>query len=95
MLTSPQECSPAMLVMLITPPPIDEEGRMAYARSLYGDKAMELPERTNEVTGVYAKQCVELAKELGLSAREMPSEVPHHSEIDGKDPQKAFQLQCS
>ena len=27
---------------------------------------MELPERMNEVTGVYAKQCVELAKELGL-----------------------------
>ncbi|PSS07777.1 GDSL esterase/lipase [Actinidia chinensis var. chinensis] len=142
MLTSPQECSPAMLVMLITPPPIDEEGRMAYARSLYGDKAMELPERMNEVTGVYAKQCVELAKELGLpsislwskmqetegwqkkflsdglhltpegnaavhrevarvfnkaglSAREMPSEVPHYSEINGKDPQKVFQLQCS
>lgn len=32
--------------------------------SLYGEKAMELPERTNEVTGVYANQCVELAKEL-------------------------------
>ncbi|XP_057479979.1 GDSL esterase/lipase At5g62930-like [Actinidia eriantha] len=137
-----KECSPAMLVVLITPPPIDEEGRMAYARSLYCDKAMELPERTNEVTGVYATRCVELAKELGLpsinlwskmqetegwqkkflsdglhltpegnavvhqevarvfneaglSAPEMPSEVPHHSEIDGKDPQKAFQLQCS
>lgn len=27
---------------------------------------MKLPERTNEATGVYAKQCVELAKELGL-----------------------------
>ena len=27
---------------------------------------MELPERTNEVTGVYATRCVELAKELGL-----------------------------
>ncbi|CAL5441102.1 unnamed protein product [Camellia sinensis] len=82
-----KECSPAMLVVLITPPPIDEEGcfeqarvldgtttmatsRLAktilYPRSLYGKKAMELPERTNEVTGVYAKQCVELAKELCL-----------------------------
>lgn len=35
-------------------------------RSMYGDKAMKLPERTNEVTGEYAKQCVELARELGL-----------------------------
>ncbi|CAL5362009.1 unnamed protein product [Camellia sinensis] len=99
-----KECSPAMLVVLITPPPIDEEGRfeqargtstpvnarghkgfasqvldgtttmatsrlaktILYPRSLYGKKAMELPERTNEVTGVYAKQCVELAKELCL-----------------------------
>ncbi|XP_059657891.1 GDSL esterase/lipase At5g62930 [Cornus florida] len=136
-----KECSPSMLVVLITAPPIDEKGRMAYARSLYGEKAMTLPERTNEVAGLYAKQCVELAKELGvpsinlwskmqetedwqrkflsdglhltpegnavvhqevvrvfseawLSASEMPYDFPHHSEIDGKNPEKAFQKQC-
>ncbi|KAF8399680.1 hypothetical protein HHK36_015551 [Tetracentron sinense] len=61
-----KECSSSMLVVLITPPPVDEEGRKEYARSLYGEKAMELSERTNEMTGVYANQCVELAKELGL-----------------------------
>lgn len=27
---------------------------------------MKLPERTNEMTGVYAEKCVELAKELDL-----------------------------
>ena len=27
---------------------------------------MEQPERTNEMSGVYASQCVELARELGL-----------------------------
>ncbi|XP_026379471.1 GDSL esterase/lipase At5g62930-like isoform X1 [Papaver somniferum] len=53
-----KELSPAMLVVIIIPPPIDEEGRNEYAR--------ELSERTNEVTGVYAKQCIELAKELGV-----------------------------
>ncbi|CAI9773780.1 unnamed protein product [Fraxinus pennsylvanica] len=58
--------SPTVLVVLITPPPIDEHGRLEYARSLYGDKATKFPERTNEMTAVYAKQCVELAKELGL-----------------------------
>ncbi|KAL6997146.1 hypothetical protein U1Q18_007270 [Sarracenia purpurea var. burkii] len=136
-----KECSSTVLVVLITPPPIDEEGRIEYARSLYGEKAMEVPERTNEVTGGYAKQCVELAKELGLpsinlwskmqetedwrkkflsdglhltpegnavvheevvrvfneaglSAAEMPYDFPHHSEIDGKNPRKAFQDQC-
>ncbi|CAL5444615.1 unnamed protein product [Camellia sinensis] len=136
-----KECSPAMLVVLITPPPIDEEGCFEQARSLYGKKAMELPERTNKVTGVYAKQCVELAKELclpsinlwskmqetegwqkkflsdglhltpegnavvhqevvrvfneaGLSATEMPYDLPDYLEIDGKAPEKAFQQQC-
>lgn len=137
-----KKCSPSVQALLITPPPVDEAGRIEYARSLYGDKAMQLPERTNEVAGEYAKQCVELARELGLpsvnlwskmqetegwqrkflsdglhltpegnaivyqevikvfnetslSATEMPSDAPHHSKIDGQNPEKAFQLQCS
>ncbi|XP_047341954.1 GDSL esterase/lipase At5g62930 [Impatiens glandulifera] len=61
-----KDCSPSMLVILITPPPIDEEGRMQFARLQYGNNAMEQPERTNEVAGSYAKACVELANELGL-----------------------------
>ncbi|TYH41496.1 hypothetical protein ES332_D12G321100v1 [Gossypium tomentosum] len=136
-----KECSPTMLIVLITPPPIDEEGRMEYARETYGEKAMTLPERTNETTGVYAKGCIELAGELGvrsinlwskmqetdgwqkkylrdglhltaegnavvfeevvkvfkeawLDASEMAYDFPHHSEIDGKNPEKAFQQKC-
>ncbi|KAG8378871.1 hypothetical protein BUALT_Bualt07G0029700 [Buddleja alternifolia] len=58
--------SPDTLVVLITPPPIDPHGRREFARYLYGDKASKSPDRTNEVTGVYAEQCVTLAKELGL-----------------------------
>ncbi|KAK6123478.1 hypothetical protein DH2020_042784 [Rehmannia glutinosa] len=54
------------LVVLITPPPIDQQGRREFARSQYGDKASESPDRTNEVTGAYAEECVNLAKELGL-----------------------------
>lgn len=61
-----KKCSPTMLVVLITPPPIDEEGRMEYAQSVYGEKAMKLPERTNETAGEYANQCVSLAEELGV-----------------------------
>ncbi|KAL6007037.1 hypothetical protein ACLOJK_032533 [Asimina triloba] len=60
------DCSPSMLVVLITPPPVDENGRQEYARSLYGEKAAKLPERTNETAGVYAKQCIEVAKELSV-----------------------------
>ncbi|MBA0773792.1 hypothetical protein Gotri_009045 [Gossypium trilobum] len=140
-IVSPQECSPTMLIVLITPPPIDEEGRMEYARETYGEKATTLPERTNETTGGYAKGCIELAGELGvrsvnlwskmqetdgwqkkylrdglhltaegnavvfeevvkvfkeawLDTSEMPYDFPHHSEIDGKNPEKAFQQKC-
>ncbi|CAH9104381.1 unnamed protein product [Cuscuta europaea] len=136
-----KKCSPTMVVVLITPPPIDEVGRKAYARYVYGDKAMKSPERTNLVTGEYAKQCLDLAVELGLpsidlwskmqetmgwqkiflsdglhltpegnavvhgevvrvlsevwfSAEQLPYDFPHHSQIDGKNPEKAFQIQC-
>ncbi|PWA82465.1 SGNH hydrolase-type esterase superfamily protein [Artemisia annua] len=63
-----KECSPTMLIVLITPPPTDEEGRLEFAKSMYGEKAMKLPERTNEVTGDYANGCVEVAKEFGVSS---------------------------
>ncbi|KAM0035098.1 putative GDSL lipase/esterase, SGNH hydrolase superfamily [Helianthus debilis subsp. tardiflorus] len=63
-----KECSPTMLIVLITPPPIDEEWQQQYAASPHGEKAMKLPERTNEVTGIYANGCVEVAKELGVSS---------------------------
>ncbi|KAJ7945858.1 GDSL esterase/lipase [Quillaja saponaria] len=136
-----KESSPTMLVVLITPPPVCEEGRKQYAESLYGEKVMKLPERTNEAAGLYAKACVELAEEIGtrsinlwskmqetegwqkkflsdglhltpegnavvyqevlkvfneawLSAAEMPYDFPHHSEIDGKNPERAFQQRC-
>ncbi|KAF9605858.1 hypothetical protein IFM89_019117 [Coptis chinensis] len=64
-----------MLVVLITPPPVDEEGRFEYARSLYGEKAMDVPERTNEMAGVYAKQCIEVAKELGVGSIDLWSKM--------------------
>ncbi|XP_051197977.1 GDSL esterase/lipase At5g62930 [Lolium perenne] len=61
-----KDCSKSMVILLITPPPIDEDGRERYARSLYGKDARSLPERTNEMAGVYASQCIELAKEMDV-----------------------------
>ncbi|XP_042498009.1 GDSL esterase/lipase At5g62930-like [Macadamia integrifolia] len=75
-----KKCSPTMLVVLITPPPVDEEGRLEYARSVYGEKAVEVPERTNEMAGVYAKQCVELARELGLPSIDLWSRMQETEE---------------
>ncbi|XP_077228997.1 SGNH hydrolase-type esterase superfamily protein [Tasmannia lanceolata] len=54
---------PTALVLLITPPPIDEDGRLRYP---YGDNLSGLPERTNEFAGSYAKACVAVAGELGV-----------------------------
>ncbi|MQM11538.1 hypothetical protein Taro_044446 [Colocasia esculenta] len=72
-------CSCTMLVVLITPPPIDEDGRMEYARSVYGEKAMELPERTNEMAGAYAKQCADLANELQIPCINLWSQMQETS----------------
>ncbi|XP_078428361.1 GDSL esterase/lipase At5g62930-like [Wolffia australiana] len=67
--------SPSMRVVLITPPPVDEDGRMKFARSKYGAKVMELPERTNKVTGLYAKECVSLASILRVPCIDLWSQM--------------------
>ncbi|XP_065875556.1 GDSL esterase/lipase At5g62930-like [Euphorbia lathyris] len=64
-----KKCSPAMLVVLITPPPIDEQGRKASSKS------MELPERTNEMAGIYARQCVDLTNDLGIRSIDIWSKM--------------------
>jgi len=49
--------------------------QMCLGSSLYGEKAMQFPERTNEMAGVYARQCVELAKDLGIRAIDLWSKM--------------------
>jgi len=39
---------------------------LGSCRSVYGENATKIPERTNEVTGQYANACVEVAKEMGV-----------------------------
>ncbi|KAI3939561.1 hypothetical protein MKX01_038516, partial [Papaver californicum] len=51
---------PTTIILLITPPPIDEDGRIRHP---FGDNPSGLPERTNEAAGAYAKACVEVADE--------------------------------
>lgn len=48
---------------------------LLLSRTLYGEKAMELPERTNEMTGLYAAQCIDLAKELGVRSIDLWSKM--------------------
>lgn len=55
--------SNATHIVLITPPPVHEEGVKLRAREKYGAHCGDQPSRTNEVTGTYAKACMEAAKE--------------------------------
>ncbi|KAI4374147.1 hypothetical protein MLD38_012176 [Melastoma candidum] len=55
---------PMVKIILITPPPIDEETRLRHP---YFENSDGLPERTNEAAGAYAKACMDVASECGLS----------------------------
>ncbi|XWS19683.1 hypothetical protein CRYUN_Cryun31cG0036800 [Craigia yunnanensis] len=54
---------PKTLILLITPPPIDEDERLRHP---YAENPSGLPERTNEAAGAFAKVCVETAGECGI-----------------------------
>ncbi|CAI5476660.1 unnamed protein product [Closterium sp. Yama58-4] len=60
-----QSLGPNVRVVLITPPPVDEAGRMEFAKAMYGEQCMKEPERTNEVTGKYAAAVREVAEACG------------------------------
>ncbi|KAJ6893619.1 GDSL esterase/lipase [Populus alba x Populus x berolinensis] len=51
---------PEIVILLITPPPIDEDARL---RHRYIEKPLGLHERTNEAAGAYAQACISVAKE--------------------------------
>lgn len=52
-------------ILLITPPPIYEDGRIAYVKDTFG-VTLEAPERSNAAAGTYADAVVALGTELGL-----------------------------
>ncbi|KAE8669800.1 GDSL esterase/lipase [Hibiscus syriacus] len=54
---------PKALILLITPPPIDEDERLRHP---YVENPSGLPERTNEAAGAFAKACVEAVAEYGI-----------------------------
>lgn len=46
---------------------------------------------TAEGNAVVHKEVVSVFNHAKFSAEELPFDFPHHSEIDGKNPEKAFQ----
>eukprot|EP01018_Ginkgo_biloba_P001151 Gb_05171 [translate_table: standard] len=130
-----KKISDSTLIVLITPPPIDENARL---RSPFGEILSGLPERTSDNAATYAQACIAVANQSGvpvidlcsrmqetprwqeaylsdglhltpagntvvfeellkilsakgLSIENMPNDFPEYSEINAKEPQKAFQ----
>jgi lysophospholipase L1-like esterase len=56
----------ATKILMITPPPVHHEQRLAFQKQRYKDKATGILERTLESAGKYAAACRDVAKELDL-----------------------------
>ncbi|XP_004485872.1 GDSL esterase/lipase At5g45920 [Cicer arietinum] len=72
---------PTTHVILITPPPIDEDARLRYP---YVDNPEGLPERTNEAAGEYAKACIAVATECQIPFIDLWTEMqrfPHWRKV--------------
>ncbi|KAK3128429.1 hypothetical protein QOZ80_6BG0461510 [Eleusine coracana subsp. coracana] len=63
---------PEVVVILITPPPVDEDGRLRYP---YAHDCSGLPERTNAAAGRYARACVDVARRCGVRAIDIWSKM--------------------
>ncbi|KAI3740648.1 hypothetical protein L2E82_31118 [Cichorium intybus] len=70
---------PSTHVILITPPPIDEAARLLHP---YGENPSNLPERTNETAGNYAKACVAVAGECGVPVVDLWTRMQQFREWD-------------
>ncbi|CAK9230860.1 unnamed protein product [Sphagnum troendelagicum] len=55
--------SETTVVVLITPPPLDDEAWIEFRRANYNKQPEALPDHINEVTKLYAQACKEVAKE--------------------------------
>ncbi|KAK4259667.1 hypothetical protein QN277_005976 [Acacia crassicarpa] len=61
-------------VLLITPPPIDEDARLRFP---YVENKQGLPERTNEAAGHYARACTDIAGECGVPVIDLWTKMQH------------------
>jgi lysophospholipase L1-like esterase len=53
-------------ILMIGPPPVYHEQRIAFQKQRYGDKATGVLERTLKNTGLYAEACKKTAKQFDL-----------------------------
>ncbi|KAI5077615.1 hypothetical protein GOP47_0007439 [Adiantum capillus-veneris] len=62
-ISSVKSLSKDTLIVLITPPPVDEATLQVAAWKFFGARPEDASPRKNEITGHYAKACVEVARE--------------------------------
>ncbi|MCO5610845.1 hypothetical protein L7F22_065087 [Adiantum nelumboides] len=62
-------------VILVTAPPIHEEGRKELVRCRYGEKAARFLDRTNERAKRYAQACIEVSKEVNVGVVDLWSAI--------------------
>ncbi|KAK8955320.1 GDSL esterase/lipase [Platanthera guangdongensis] len=67
---------PTTKFLLITPPPIDEDGRR---RNPFGGNLSGLSERTNTCTGAYARACIAVATEYNIPVIDIWSKMQQFS----------------
>ncbi|WCJ27159.1 SGNH hydrolase-type esterase superfamily protein [Euphorbia peplus] len=68
---------PNIIVLFITPPPIDDDARLKFP---YIENPQGLPERTNEFAGTYAKACVAVAEQCGSPVIDLWTEMQKFSD---------------
>ncbi|XP_039068392.1 GDSL esterase/lipase At5g45920-like [Hibiscus syriacus] len=68
---------PKALILLITPPPVDEDARIRHP---YVENPLGLPERTNESAGCFAKACVETAVECAIPVVDLWTRMQQYPE---------------
>lgn len=69
---------PNSVQILVTPPPIDADQRLAWQVTRYGEKATGVLARTNEVAGQYAQACVDLASDMEIPVVDLWTEMQKH-----------------
>ena len=65
------ESYPGAKVLIISPPPVHPEQRLAYQKKRYGDKATGVLERTSEIAGTYAATCRKVAEEKKVACLDL------------------------
>ncbi|XP_048325895.1 GDSL esterase/lipase At5g45920 isoform X3 [Ziziphus jujuba] len=68
---------PTTHILLITPPPIDEDARLRHP---YVENPLNQPERTNEAAGDYAKACIAVAGECGIPVVDLWTKMQQFSD---------------